>query len=273
MINQDISNDWDAALAALAWQVDLGVTEVVQDSLQNSFDLPDKSPWLPRGLQAAAAGQTVVAKAVAAPVPAEANAVAMAEDIAASCDSLDALRDALFAYDLCEVKKGTRNPVFADGNPAARVLILTDAPDREAEAAGKPIAGRAGALLDRMFAAIGLGRGTPDTENAIYIASVMPWRPMRDGVLAPDDLAMMRPFVLRHIALADPDLIVTLGPAPHEVLLGTPFQRGQWAQALGKPLMPMAHPSHLLRNPLAKRDAWADLLAIRATLVAKAVLA
>ena len=80
---------------------------------------------------------------------------------------------------------------------------------------------------------------------------------------------MMRPFVERHIGLVGPDLIVALGNTPALALLGRSGilrLRGQWAEALGRPVMPMTHPAYLLRNPAAKREAWADLLSIRARL-------
>ena len=80
---------------------------------------------------------------------------------------------------------------------------------------------------------------------------------------------MMRPFVERHIALVNPDVIVLMGNTPCAALLGQRGilkLRGVWAAALGKPVLPMTHPANLLRNPIAKREAWADLLAIRAKL-------
>ena len=67
--------------------------------------------------------------------------------------------------------------VFADGNPKARVLILGEAPGRDEDLEGRPFVGRAGQLLDRMFAAIGLSRTSPDPATALYITNVMPWRP------------------------------------------------------------------------------------------------
>ena len=80
---------------------------------------------------------------------------------------------------------------------------------------------------------------------------------------------MMRPFVERHITLVDPDVIVVMGNTPLQALLKTKGilrARGTWAQALGKPVLPMAHPAYLLRKPEAKREAWADLLSLQAKL-------
>ena len=80
---------------------------------------------------------------------------------------------------------------------------------------------------------------------------------------------MMVPFVRRHIALADPEVLILMGNTPCGALLGRAGilrMRGNWTQAEGRPVMPMTHPAYLLRNPAAKREAWADLLEIQAKL-------
>jgi uracil-DNA glycosylase family 4 len=176
------------------------------------------------------------------------------------------VRQAITGFDLCELKRGAKSTVFADGNPAARVLILGEAPGREEDLEGRPFVGRAGQLLDRMFAAIGLSRTSPDPTTALYITNVMPWRPPQNRDPSPEEIAMMRPFVERHIELMDPAVIVLMGNTPCQCLLGSKGilrLRGNWAQALGRPVLPMTHPAYLLRNPAAKREAWADLLSLK----------
>ncbi|MES2550604.1 MAG: uracil-DNA glycosylase, partial [Pseudomonadota bacterium] len=179
------------------------------------------------------------------------------------------LSAAMASFDLCDLKKGARNTVFADGNPKARVLILGEAPGAEEDREGRPFVGRAGQLLDRMFAAIGLSRTSPDARSAVYITNVLPWRPPGNRDPEPAEIAMMLPFVERHIALVDPQVIVVVGNTSLFALTGGKGilrARGTWSQALGKPLLPMAHPAYLLRNPSAKREAWADLLSLQARL-------
>jgi DNA polymerase len=134
---------------------------------------------------------------------------------------------------------------------------------------GKPFVGRAGQLLDLMFRQIGLSRETPDAEAALYITNVLPWRPPQNRDPEANEMAMMLPFLHRHIALADPDIIVAMGNHACDALLGRKGitrLRGTWSEAVGKPVLPMFHPAYLLRNPAAKREAWADLLSLQARL-------
>lgn len=261
---------WHAALAALAWQVDLGVTEVIADTPVNGYTLPDKTKSAAPA-QAARVVETMPTLSPEQRAAAEADhAVDAAKVAAASASTLDALREAMARFDLCELKKGARNLVFADGVAGARVMVLGEAPGREEDMEGKPFVGPAGVLLDRMFAAIGLSRQAEDKAAGLYVTPVLPWRPPQREP-TPEELAMLRPFVERHITLANPDVIVAMGNAPCAMLLGAKGVlrlRGNWAEALGKPVMPMVSPAQLLRNPLAKRDAWADLLAIKTRLSA-----
>ena len=256
-IATDTTGDWHAALAALTWQVDAGVDEAIGDAPVNRYELAAEPP------------KSVARTAAVAEPVASSDPVAAATALAAGAKTLDHLREAITAFDHCELKKGARNTVFADGNPAARVLVLGEAPGAEEDREGRPFVGRAGQLLDRMFAAIGLLRTSPDPKTALYITNVLPWRPPGNRDPDQDEIAMLRPFVERHIALADPEVIVVMGNTPLMALTGGKGilrARGNWTTALGKPLLPMTHPAYLLRNPSAKREAWADLLALQARL-------
>ena len=259
-IAAEIADDWHAALAALAWEVEAGADETILDAPVNRYELAAEAP------------KPLSAKPVSPPVaadPVQADPAAAARSAAARAQTLDALRDAISGFDLCELKKGARNTVFADGNPKARVLILGEAPGAEEDREGRPFVGRAGQILDRMLAAIGLSRTSPDSEAAFYITNVMPWRPPGNRDPDPAEIAMMMPFVERHIALVDPQVIVAVGNTSLFALTGSKGilrARGNWTLALGKPLLPMTHPAYLLRNPAAKREAWADLLSLQARL-------
>ncbi|MEX0367128.1 MAG: uracil-DNA glycosylase [Ruegeria sp.] len=250
------SAEYHAALAALAWQIELGADECIGDAPVDRYAVP-ATPAKP--VSPAVPEQTAPTPAAAAVDP-----VALARDAAAAAQDLAGLEAALAAFEHCDLKKGARNLVFADGVPGARVMIVGEAPGRDEDMQGKPFVGRAGQLLDKMLAAIGLSRA-----ESVYITNVLPWRPPQNRDPKPEEVAMMQPFLYRHIELAKPEVLVVVGNHSCQALLGKrgiTRLRGDWTEARGKPALPMFHPAYLLRNPAAKREAWADLLSLQAHL-------
>lgn len=243
--------------AALEWQIAMGADEAILDAPVDRHALPE-APVAARPAPGAAPSEEV-----------RVDPVAVAEAAAAAASDLASLRAALEAYDFCELKRGARQLVFSDGTPEARVMIVGEAPGRDEDLQGKPFVGRAGQLLDLMFSHIGLMRHSPDPGAAIYITNVLPWRPPQNRDPLPDEIAMMLPFLKRHVELIDPDIIIAMGNHACQALLGRrgiTRLRGTWGEALGKPVLPMFHPAYLLRTPEAKREAWADLLSLKARL-------
>ena len=152
-------------------------------------------------------------------------------------------------------------------------MIIGEAPGRDEDIQGKPFVGRAGQFLDLMFSHIGLSRASTDAETALYITNVLPWRPPQNRDPREDEIAMMRPFLARHIGLVASEVLVIMGNHACQALLGRrgiTRLRGKWTSALGTTVLPMFHPAYLLRNPLAKREAWEDLLLLQAKLKGKA---
>lgn len=253
--------DFATARALYEWQAELGADEAIGDDPVNRYE--DAAP---KPAEAAA----VIAAPAPPGAPASADPVAVAAAMAARARTLEELAAIEASYDHCDLRKGARNFVFADGNPEARVMILGEAPGREEDMEGRPFVGRAGQLLDRMFAAIGLSRMAHHPAEAIYITNVLPWRPPQNRDPEQGEIAMMLPFVQRHVELADPDLIVLMGNTACAAALGRrgiTRLRGTWTQAFGRPALPMNHPTYLLRTPSAKREAWADLLSLKSKLV------
>ncbi len=260
------AQDWHGAKALLEWYIELGAVDAIGDAPVDRYALEPTPPKPTKSPPASTLAPAAKAPTTAAP---QQDFVALAKQAAAAAKDLDALRAAIEAFEGCEMKRGARNTVIADGNPAARVMIIGEAPGRDEDIAGKPFVGRAGQLLDKMFAAIGMGRDAPLSKNAIYITNVMPWRPPNNRDPSADEIAMMVPFLERHVQLVAPDLIVLMGNTPCQAVLGRKGimrMRGTWDEAWGKPVMPMTHPAYLLRTPAAKREAWADLLSIQAKL-------
>ncbi len=242
--------------AALEWQVAMGADEAILDAPVDRTVVPEPQPE----------ARAAIPEPVVVP---QVDAVAVARDLAAGAGSLDALRVAMEGYELCELKLGARQLVFADGQPGARVMIVGEAPGRDEDLQGKPFVGKAGQLLDLMFSHIGLSRQADDAGAALYITNVLPWRPPQNRDPKPEEMAMMLPFLTRHVELIDPDLIVAMGNHACQALLGRrgiTRLRGNWSEAFGKPVLPMFHPAYLLRTPEAKREAWADLLSLKARL-------
>ena len=266
----------DPALAAelLAWQVEMGLTEALDEAPLDRFALSaaEEAAAQPVRLQpadAAAPRQPAARTPPPSAAPQVAPSGADPAELAATAPDLPALAAMMEAYDGCDLKRGARRFVFADGNPAARVMIIGEGPGREEDLQGLPFVGPAGQLLDRMFAAIGMRRDHPDPARALYITNTVPWRPEGNRTPTDDEIALLRPFLLRHIELADPALLVLMGnPACQAVLQQTGISRlrGSWVQAQGRTVLPMFHPSALLRRPEWKREAWADLLTLQAKL-------
>ncbi len=204
--------DHHAALAALRWQIELGADEALGEGPVDRYALEAERV---AARASAAAPAAVPARPTAVPEapPAlqMADPVAEARTAADGAGDLAALQSALAAYPHCELRRGARNLVFADGRPGARLMIVGEAPGRDEDLQGKPFVGRAGQLLDRMLAAIGLDRHADDAGRAVYITNILPWRPPQNRDPKPDEIAMMQPFVERHIALAKPEVLVLMG--------------------------------------------------------------
>jgi len=248
--------DPNLARHTLEWLIELGADEAIGDTPVDRYALAEKQkPSVPKEPVSAA---PAVSPAV------EVDVVAVAREAASAARDLPGLKAALGAFEHCELKRGARNLVFADGTPGARVMIIGEAPGRDEDREGRPFVGRAGQLLDRMLAAIDLSR-----ESSVYITNVLPWRPPQNRDPKPDEIAMMQPFLRRHVELTAPDFLLVMGNISCQAVLGKrgiTRLRGQWADAFDKPVLPMFHPAYLLRQPAMKREAWADLLELKARL-------
>lgn len=254
--------DWHSARALLEWQVELGATEAILDAPVDRFAL-EAAPSKPAAVKAAAA------QSAPRPIPRQ-DPAQIAKQMAEAASSLEALRAALAGFEHCELKRGARNLVFSDGNPNAQVMIVGEAPGRDEDQQGKPFVGRAGQLLDKMLAAIGLDRQAQEPTNAAYITNVVPWRPPQNREPSPEEIAMLTPFLLQHVALIKPSVVVAMGNISCQALLGKrgiSKLRGQLQNCRDTDVIPMFHPAYLLRNPSAKKLAWDDLLMLKQRLM------
>lgn len=182
--------------------------------------------------------------------------------------TLEALEKALRDFDGCGLKATATNLCFYRGAPQARLMLIGEAPGRDEDLAGKPFVGRAGQLLDKMLAAIGLD------ESQVHITNIVYWRPPGNRTPTPQEALACRPFLERQMELVRPDAVVVLGGAAAKEVFavtdGIMRLRGKWRQIkIGERLVPAVatlHPAYLLRTPAAKQLAWADLLSVKSKL-------
>jgi DNA polymerase len=199
-----------------------------------------------------------------APAAVDAGAVEAARIAARDAGDLTQLEAAIAAFDGCELKRqGASRAVFARGEPDAPVMVIGEGPGAEEDAQGAPFVGRAGKLLDKMLAAA-------DLTGRVFITNTVFWRPPGNRTPSLTEQAACAPFVERAIALVRPRLLMLAGGASAKHMLNTSegilSLRGRWFEwksedgALELPALPTLHPAYLLRQPAAKKMAWADLL-------------
>lgn len=191
-----------------------------------------------------------------------------ARRIAREAGSLEALEAALKTFDGCGLKATATKLCFYRGAPTADLMIVGEAPGRDEDLEGKPFIGRAGHLLDKMLAAIGLG------ETSVHITNIVYWRPPGNRTPTPQEALACRPFLERQIELVSPKIVVAVGGSAAKELFGVAEGimrlRGKWREiAIGQrkiQAIATLHPAYLLRTPAAKNLVWQDLLQIRSKL-------
>jgi DNA polymerase len=268
------------SLALLKLYIDWGADEAIESTPQSRLGATEPVLASPPRMVSPPASRPVIPPAPAKPAgprldnpklgPMDQNAVESARDAARQAADIESLRAALTRFDGISLRKTATNLVFADGNPKAKVMLVGEAPGADEDRQGLPFVGVSGQLLDRMMAAIGLDRTT------FYITNVCFWRPPGNRKPTEAELAAQQPFVIRHIELIRPEVLVMVGGSSAQMLLGTSEGitrlRGRWfeyrSDGLEKPIpaLPLFHPAYLLRQPGLKREAWRDLLKLRARL-------
>jgi DNA polymerase len=197
------------------------------------------------------------------------NPIAEARRLAAGARTLGELKTAIEGFNGCPLKAAAKSTVVCDGSYDAQVMIVGEAPGGEEDAKGLPFVGRAGQLLDKMLATIGLSR----TEN-VYITNLIYWRPPGNRDPSPAEMQTCAPFLARQIELKAPKLLLTAGKFATQAMLGTEDGimrlRGRKLRFTQEglpapiPCVPLLHPAYLLRRPEDKAKAWEDLLTIAA---------
>jgi uracil-DNA glycosylase family 4 len=266
----------------LQFYVDCGADEAMLDAAVDRTKLAPTVSAFPAAQVATSSAATLPvnlppATEIVPATPGAFEALGDARLLAAEAKSVEALKAALEGFNALTLKRTATQIVFADGNPASRIMIVGEKPGPDEDRLGRPFAGQQGQLLDKMLAAIGLSR-----EENVYITNVINWRPPGDRALTEAELALSLPFIQRHIELVNPAVLIYVGGGVTKALMpgSAAFMRlrGKWAEhkteGLEKPVpvMPVFHPDYLLKSPLEKRVAWADLLKLKEKLASLGLL-
>ena len=178
---------------------------------------------------------------------------------------MNALRDACASCVRCPLGQTRTNPVFGVGNPQAEILFVGEGPGEQEDLRGEPFVGKAGILLDKMLACIGMSR-----EDNVYIANIVKCRPPHNRDPLPEERQACLPYLRAQTKLIRPKIIVCLGKVAATTLIDPSFSimrsHGVWYERKGFWMIATFHPAALLRNEGLKRDAYGDLLKIRAKL-------
>ena len=285
-----MNSDTKAALSALEWYVDNGVTDALEDAPVDKTKTvaptapqktapqktPDEQPAssmaqaLPQANKPAPSQPQKSGSVMGTP-----EAIKKATELAKAATSLDELRETIANCDGLSVKKTAQNLVFSDGNPQAKIMVIGEAPGADEDEQGKPFVGSSGQLLDKILGSIGLSRTADNANDALYISNILNWRPPGNRTPTPAEMSIALPFIERHIQLVSPRILILVGNTPMKSLLDTKEgivkMRGKWhdyetvtdiggtsEQAIIA--LPTFHPAYLLRNPKKKKTVWQDMI-------------
>jgi DNA polymerase len=253
-----------AAESLLAFWASAGVDAMLQDEPTDRIAAGRVQPPRPAARAHAPAAPAAPARPAGPDVT---PLVEQAQALAAAAGDLAALAATIAAYDGCPLKTAgaASQAVFFRGDPTAPVVVVGEGPGAEEDRQGQPFVGRAGQLLDRMLGAAGL-------SDRVFITNTVFWRPPGNRDPTPAEQAVCRPFLERAIALVKPRVLLLVGAPSAKSMLGTEqgilSLRGRWHEwrsadgAIELPALPTLHPAFLLRQPAAKKRAWADMLTL-----------
>ena len=180
-------------------------------------------------------------------------------------NSIDELRAITLNCHLCELSKTRQNVVFGEGNTDAELMFVGEGPGANEDATGKPFVGRAGELLTKMIENV-----LHLPRQSVYIANIVKCRPPQNRAPNSKEALTCRPYLLKQIELVKPKLIVALGATAYHYLSNddTPISkiRGHLLTDKNYTIIPTYHPSYLLRNPSAKKEAFEDMLKVKSFL-------
>ena len=179
--------------------------------------------------------------------------------------NLEKLKKSINNIKNCSLKNNATNMVFSDGNPKSNIMLIGEAPGANEDTEGLPFVGRAGALLDKMLAAINLNR------KKVYISNIINYRPPENRRPTDEEIGRYLPFIIKHIEIINPKILVLLGSTAMNALIGNENviskMRGKWIEKkfgnCKTSVIITFHPAFLMRQPAQKKLVWIDLKMIR----------
>ena len=180
-------------------------------------------------------------------------------------ENLEKLKKSINNIKNCSLKNYATNMVFSDGNPKSNIMLIGEAPGANEDTEGLPFVGRAGALLDKMLAAINLNR------KKVYISNIINYRPPENRRPTDEEIGRYLPFITKHIEIINPKILVLLGSTAMNALIGNENviskMRGKWIEKkfgdCKTSVIITFHPAFLMRQPAQKKMPWIDLKMIR----------
>ncbi|MFZ4125229.1 MAG: uracil-DNA glycosylase [Rickettsiales bacterium] len=260
-INPNLSTDIDA-YEALHWLSEIGVSLAVEEEPQKGSGISIQHPAIEPAM---ISSQTPSLNAE----PSSLNAsIIDARAAADAATTLEELYTAIRNFNGCTLKKTAQNTVIFEGMAESRLMFIGEAPGADEDRQGVPFCGASGQLLDKALSFIGL-----DRKENFYITNTLFWRPPGNRTPTTEELEICKPFVEKHIALIKPHTLVLVGGTATKAVLnnnvGITRLRGQVFSYKNSymdsevPVHVIYHPSYLLRQPSAKKQAWADLLQLK----------
>jgi len=182
--------------------------------------------------------------------------------------NLDELKTAACNCQKCPLAPTRTNVVVERGDRHAEILIIGEAPGEQEDLSGLPFVGKSGQLLDKILESVGF-----DTSKDVYICNTVKCRPPNNRVPTEIETTTCKPYLLEQIRLVDPKIILLTGATSLKSILGEKLGitkvRGKWYEWEGRLVMPIFHPSYLLRNQSREQGSpkwltWQDIKAIKA---------
>jgi uracil-DNA glycosylase family 4 len=275
-----------ALISALEFHIDSGVRDFCADGAEDMYQWGNQAPLsinnpAPRPLpqiEMPAADASFDDEDSAAPLG-KSELIAAAHKALENVDSIDALKTVISKFDGLSIQKTASNIVFAEGNPDAPLMIINEIPQNDEDISGQPFAGSARQILDYALQGIGLESQASDNKGSVYMSSLLNWRLPGNRSPQASEIAVSRIFLEKHIALAQPKIVLLLGNTACKTMLECKTNinklRGNWQtlKFANDPdtaddylIMPSFHPSALAGSAKNKKLFWQDILAIKSKL-------